>query len=57
MTRIAINGMGRIGRAAFKQIVDDGTLQMAAVNDIVPAEELAYLLTHDSVYGRYGRDD
>ena len=56
MTRIAINGMGRIGRAAFKQIVDDGTLQMAAVNDIVPAEELAYLLTHDSVYGRYGRD-
>jgi glyceraldehyde 3-phosphate dehydrogenase len=56
MTRIAINGMGRIGRAAFKQIIDDGALQVAAVNDLVPAEELAYLLKHDSVYGRYGRD-
>src|SRR5438094_166568 len=56
MTRIAINGMGRIGRAAFKQIIDDGALELAAVNDLVPAEELAYLLTHDSVYGRYGRD-
>jgi glyceraldehyde 3-phosphate dehydrogenase len=56
MTRIAINGMGRIGRAAFKQIIDDGALELAAVNDLVPAEELAYLLKHDSVYGRYGRD-
>ena len=56
MTRIAINGMGRIGRAAFKQIIEDGTLELAAVNDLVPAEELAYLLKHDSVYGRYERD-
>ena len=56
MTRIAINGMGRIGRAAFKQIIDEGALELAAVNDLVPAEELAYLLKHDSVYGRYGRD-
>ena len=43
-------------RAAFKHIVEDGTLELAAVNDLVPAEELAYLLKHDSVYGRYGRD-
>ena len=56
MTRIAINGMGRIGRAAFKQIFEDGSLELAAVNDLVPAAELAYLLKHDSVYGRYGRD-
>lgn len=56
MTRIAINGLGRIGRAAFKQIIEDGALELAAVNDLVPAEELAYLLKHDSVYGRYGRD-
>ena len=56
MTRIAINGLGRIGRAAFKQIIDDGALELAAVNDLVPAEELAYLLKHDSVYGRYPRD-
>jgi glyceraldehyde 3-phosphate dehydrogenase len=56
MTRIAINGLGRIGRAAFKQIIEDGALELAAVNDLVPAEELAYLLKYDSVYGRYGRD-
>jgi glyceraldehyde 3-phosphate dehydrogenase len=56
MTRIAINGLGRIGRAAFKQIIDDGALELAAVNDLVPAEELAYLLKHDSVYGRYARE-
>jgi len=35
MIRIAINGMGRIGRAAFKQIIDDGALELAAVNDLV----------------------
>ena len=56
MTTIAINGLGRIGRAAFKQIIDDGTLELVAVNDVVPADELVYLLKHDSVYGRYGRD-
>src|SRR5437899_10293356 len=56
MTRIAINGMGRIGRAAFKHIIEDGTLELAAVNDLVPAEELAYLLKHDSAYGCYERD-
>jgi glyceraldehyde 3-phosphate dehydrogenase (phosphorylating) len=56
MTRIAINGLGRVGRAAFKQIMEDGELELAAVNDLAPVEELAYLLGHDSVYGRYGRD-
>ena len=52
MTRIAINGLGRIGRAAFKHIIEDGTLELAAVNDLVLAEELVYLLKQDSVYGR-----
>jgi glyceraldehyde 3-phosphate dehydrogenase len=56
MTRIAINGLGRIGRAAFKQIMEDGELEVVAVNDLAPVEELAYLLRYDSVYGRYGRD-
>jgi glyceraldehyde 3-phosphate dehydrogenase (phosphorylating) len=56
MTRIAINGLGRVGRAAFKQIMEDGELEVVAVNDLAPVEELAYLLGHDSVYGRYGRD-
>ena len=56
MTKIAINGLGRIGRAAFKQIIEDGALELVAVNDLASAEELVYLLKHDSVYGRYGRD-
>lgn len=56
MTKIAINGLGRIGRAVFKQIVEDGAFELVAVNDLAPAEELAYLIKHDSVYGRYGRD-
>ncbi|MBA3899062.1 MAG: type I glyceraldehyde-3-phosphate dehydrogenase [Bacteroidetes bacterium] len=53
MTRIAINGLGRIGRAAFKVIMDTPELELVAVNDITPAEDIIYLLKHDSVYGKY----
>ncbi|MDQ3192896.1 MAG: type I glyceraldehyde-3-phosphate dehydrogenase [Bacteroidota bacterium] len=53
MTRIAINGLGRIGRAAFKVILDTPELELVAINDITPAKELIYLLSYDSVYGRY----
>ena len=56
MTKIAINGLGRIGRAVFKQIIEDGAFDLVAVNDLAPADELVYLLKHDSVYGRYNRD-
>lgn len=51
--RIAINGMGRIGRAALKVILDTPSLQLIAVNDIVDIETTAYLLQYDSVYGVY----
>ena len=53
MTKIAINGLGRIGRAALKIILDTPQLEVVALNDIVPAENIAYLLKYDSVYGRY----
>jgi glyceraldehyde 3-phosphate dehydrogenase len=53
MTRIALNGLGRIGRAALKIIMDTPQLELVAVNDIVPAENIAYLLKYDTVYGRY----
>lgn len=53
MARIAINGMGRIGRAALKIILDTEHLELVAVNDLTPAEDIAYLLNRDSVYGRY----
>ena len=53
MTKVAINGLGRIGRAALKIILDTAQLELVAVNDIVPAENIAYLLKYDTVYGRY----
>jgi glyceraldehyde 3-phosphate dehydrogenase len=53
MTRVAINGPGRIGRAALKIILDTAQLELVTVNDIVPAENIAYLLKYDTVYGRY----
>lgn len=51
--RVAINGLGRIGRAILKLVVDDPALELVAVNDLVEVENLAYLLRFDSVYGRY----
>ncbi|MGH7556156.1 MAG: type I glyceraldehyde-3-phosphate dehydrogenase [Longimicrobiales bacterium] len=53
MTRVAINGFGRIGRAVFKILAGAPGLELVAVNDVAPPEELAYLLEYDSVYGRY----
>ncbi len=55
MARVAINGLGRIGRAALKILVDTPALDLAAVNDVAPAANLAYLLRYDTAYGRYGR--
>ena len=53
MTKVAINGLGRIGRAALKIILDTPQLEVVAVNDIVPVENIVYLLKYDTVYGRY----
>lgn len=53
MIRVAINGLGRIGRAVFKLILDESELELVAVNDLVSTENLAYLLKYDTVYGKY----
>lgn len=59
-TRIAINGFGRIGRlvyrALFEQDMLDDQVEVVAVNDLVPAENLAYLLKHDTVHGTMGSE-
>ena len=55
MTNVAINGMGRIGRAALKILLDLPEWRLVAVNDLVPVDNLVYLLRYDSVYGREAR--
>ncbi|MGC9358184.1 MAG: type I glyceraldehyde-3-phosphate dehydrogenase, partial [Anaerolineae bacterium] len=55
MAKVAINGLGRIGRAALKIIMETPELELVAVNDIAPPENLAYLLKYDTVYGRYDK--
>jgi glyceraldehyde 3-phosphate dehydrogenase len=53
MAKVAINGLGRIGRAAFKIVLDTPELELVAVNDLIPTENIVYLLKYDTVYGRY----
>ncbi|MEM1085385.1 MAG: type I glyceraldehyde-3-phosphate dehydrogenase [Verrucomicrobiota bacterium] len=57
MTNIAINGFGRIGRLVFRALVEQGhlgkTFNVVAVGDIVPADNLAYLVKYDSTQGRF----
>jgi glyceraldehyde 3-phosphate dehydrogenase len=50
--RIGINGMGRIGRLLFRRLLNDPDITLVAVNDIMPADNLLYLLKYDSLYGR-----
>jgi len=51
--RVAINGFGRIGRAAFKIALEKDNLEVVAVNDLTDNETLANLLKRDTVYGEY----
>ena len=48
VTRIAINGFGRIGRNAFKIANERSDLEIVAINDLTDTKTLAYLLKHDS---------
>lgn len=52
-TRVAINGFGRIGRIFFRQIFGKPEFEIVAINDLTPADNLAYLLKYDSVYHSY----
>lgn len=51
--KVAINGFGRIGRLAFRQVFDDPALEVVAINDLTAPKMLAHLLKYDSVQGRY----
>jgi glyceraldehyde 3-phosphate dehydrogenase len=51
--RVAINGFGRIGRLVFRTIAARNDIEVVAINDIVPADNLAYLLKYDSTHGTF----
>ncbi len=55
MIKIGINGFGRIGRTALRAALGRDDVQVVAVNDLLDARHLAYLLRYDSVHGRFGR--
>ncbi len=54
--RVAINGFGRIGRLFFRQAFGNPNIEIVALNDLGDADNLAYLLKYDTVYGRYDKE-
>lgn len=56
VTKLAINGFGRIGRNAFKVAFERKDIEIVAINDLADARMLAYLLKHDTTYGTYHHD-
>lgn len=53
MTKIGINGFGRIGRIAFRIAMQNNKVEVVAVNDLLDVDQLAYLLKYDSVHGKF----
>ena len=51
--KVALNGFGRIGRLAFRQMFDDKDFEVVAINDLTEPQTLAHLLRYDSTQGRY----
>ena len=51
--KVALNGFGRIGRLAFRQMFDDKDFEVVAINDLTEPKTLAHLLKYDSTQGRY----
>ncbi|CAM3941287.1 glyceraldehyde-3-phosphate dehydrogenase [Bacillus wiedmannii] len=53
MTRVAINGFGRIGRMVFRQAIKESTFEIVAINASYPSETLAHLIKYDTVHGKF----
>ena len=53
LTKIGINGFGRIGRLAFRAAMKNPKIEVVAINDLLDTDYLAYLLKYDSVHGRF----
>ena len=54
--KVAINGMGRIGRLLFRKLIHQPGIDLVAINDIMPNDNLLYLLKYDSVYGTFDKE-
>lgn len=54
--KVAINGFGRIGRAAYKIMMDSDEFEVVAINDLVDHKTLLHLLKYDTAYGKYERE-
>lgn len=54
--RIAINGLGRIGRLLLRRLIHQNDIEIVAINDLMGAENIAYLFRYDSIYGTYPGD-
>ncbi len=54
--RVAINGFGRIGRLVLRNMLMRNDIQVVAINDLVPSDNLAYLFKFDSTHGKYQHD-
>ncbi|HFQ91761.1 MAG TPA: aldehyde dehydrogenase, partial [Chromatiales bacterium] len=55
--KVGINGFGRIGRMVFRAVAQDfNDIEIVAINDLLDAEYLAYMLKYDSVHGRFAHD-
>ena len=53
MTKIGINGFGRIGRIAFRIAAQNENVEIVGINDLLDVDHLAYLLKYDSVHGKF----
>ncbi len=53
MTKVAINGFGRIGRLTFKVLLENSNIEIVAINDLTDTKTLAHLLKYDSVHGKF----
>lgn len=53
MTKVAINGFGRIGRLSFRQLLQKDGIEICAINDLTSVETLAHLLKYDSIHGHF----
>src|SRR5690606_10499474 len=51
--KVGINGFGRIGRLVFRAAVSNPDVEFVGINDLVPPDNLAYLLRYDSTHGRF----